>query len=396
MKASEALQLITVATDQRKKLAQYYTDASLGQRLVSMLPPDLKLENVVDLGVGEGALLFEISKKYPDAKLYGFDIDPNNIENVNDNSNIISFNGDSTTRTVYELAKKLCSGFDLIIGNPPFCSIENTAYITELLKEINLKPKTRKVRAEITFIFQGLNLLRDGGVLAFILPDGIFTNSTLRTLRTYLVNNYCIMSILEISSGSFIGTEAKTHCLILRKGKPLNLISLTHYDVNKKNIHITNNEFIERGDYSFYSKSSYIGKTPLSELKVEIIRGGYVNKKYPLLHTTSFNEKMNFFGSDAEKTCLNNKAAIKGDIVIPRVGTRCIGKVGIVSFGCFSTSDCLIIIRCHYDSIRNAVLKELQSDFGYDWLQSTAKGVGAKHLTLSELKNFPISIMKKK
>ncbi|EKN6174735.1 methyltransferase domain-containing protein, partial [Yersinia enterocolitica] len=173
MKASEALQLITVATDQRKKLAQYYTDASLGQRLVSMLPPDLKLENVVDLGVGEGALLFEISKKYPDAKLYGFDIDPNNIENVNDNSNIISFNGDSTTRTVYELAKKLCSGFDLIIGNPPFCSIENTAYITELLKEINLKPKTRKVRAEITFIFQGLNLLRDGGVLAFILPDGI-------------------------------------------------------------------------------------------------------------------------------------------------------------------------------------------------------------------------------
>ena len=76
MKASEALQLITVATDQRKKLAQYYTDASLGQRLVSMLPPDLKLENVVDLGVGEGALLFEISKKYPDAKLYGSSVTP--------------------------------------------------------------------------------------------------------------------------------------------------------------------------------------------------------------------------------------------------------------------------------------------------------------------------------
>jgi type I restriction enzyme M protein len=86
-----------------------------------------------------------------------------------------------------------------------------------------------------------------------------------------------------------------------------------------------------------------------------------------------------------------NKFAIPGDIVLARVGSSVVGKVGIVKEGFFVPTDCLIIIRVH-ENLRDRVFSLLKSINGQEWIHAHTKGVAAQHITIEDIKNFPINI----
>ena len=57
-----------------------------------------------------------------------------------------------------------------------------------------------------------VNLLKNGGKLAIVLPDGILSNSSLKPVRDFLLDNMIIKSIISLPASTFkpYGAGVKT------------------------------------------------------------------------------------------------------------------------------------------------------------------------------------------
>lgn len=379
----------------KKRHSQYYTTESLGDFLLNSIPQNIKYENIIDLSAGEGALLNSASVKFKDALIVGFDIDEQNVKILKDK--YISHLTDSTTLSCYQQAKIYSKEYCLVLGNPPFKSIKTNKYIKDLFGSFSLKLTSKTVRAEVVFILQSIKLLKQNGVLAFIVPDGIITNKCFTDLRKLLCSKYNLVSVCEIPESSFIGTEARTHIIVLKKAKPCDTVIIKSFVMDSQEIQIPNDSFCFRGDYRYNSKPQHINTVPMEELCYVIKRGKYNGNsqptKLPIIHTTSMNGINTLFDMGAEhiKDSLHTIAG-PGDIVLARVGTRVLGRFGIVKKGHYIISDCVFLIKPLNEKNRNLIINTLNSDFGRKWIGAAAKGVGALHLTIQEIKKIPIFI----
>lgn len=378
----------------KKKHSQFYTTPNLGKILISLVPTDNIYLNVIDLSAGEGALLNASLERFPAANLYAFDIDKGNrssLSKINKCSSVII---DSTTKHALLKANSLQENYCLALGNPPFKAIEPNEHIKTIFSYYNLPINEKKIRAEVFFLLLSLYILKDNGIAAFILPDGVISSSSSSNLREVISKKFNILNIMEISAGEFSGTEAKTHIIILKKSPPLRKIKISHWSTPSKTINISIDDFIFRGDYRFYNENKKNKKK--AQIQLEIIRGNISghqakNKKHIALHTTSFINDINLFSNN---TPLNtegvnkNKIASPGDIVIPRVGSRSLGKIGLIESGFFFVSDCMFILRTEKIEIREKIFTYLSSDAGKKFIRSIAKGVGAQYLTLEDLNHL--------
>jgi type I restriction-modification system DNA methylase subunit len=118
---------------------------------------------------------------------------------------------------------------DLILTNPPF----GARFSQEDVKrsgEVNLPFFTslRKGKAtigsELLFVDRNISLLREGGLLAMVLPDSVISSKGMAgLLRQYLRANVIVKAIVELPAATFAqaGTRTKTSILYLEKSKPL-------------------------------------------------------------------------------------------------------------------------------------------------------------------------------
>ena len=124
-------------------------------------------------------------------------------------------------------------GFDLILANPPFgAKITNTSTLSNFdlgykwSNHNNDYHKTKSVypnqNAEILFIERCLQLLKEGGRMAIVLPNGNFENPSLEYLRFYIKLKAKILAIVNLPQETFIpfGTGVKTSLLFLEKETP--------------------------------------------------------------------------------------------------------------------------------------------------------------------------------
>ena len=132
----------------------FYTPKEIIDKMISLIPKELKYKNVYDPTCGHGDLL----KIFPDdIEKYGQDI---NIDAVNNaklipNSNIVL--GDTLKAPAF-INKK----FDLILANPPFSvkwDRERKSYIPDDLEV--LPPQSK---ADYAFILHCLHCLDDNGI----------------------------------------------------------------------------------------------------------------------------------------------------------------------------------------------------------------------------------------
>lgn len=379
----------------KKRHSQYYTTENLGDFLLNSIPQNIKYRNIIDLSAGKGALLNSARVKFRDALIVGFDIDEQNVRFLKDK--YISHQTDSTTLSCYQQAKTYSKEYCLVLGNPPFKSIRTNKYIKDLFESFSLKLTSKTVRAEVVFILQSIKILKRNGVLAFIVPDGIITNKCFSDLRKLLCSEYNLVSVCEIPESSFIGTEARTHIIVLKKSAPSNTVIIRSFDRDSQDIKIPNEDFCFRGDYRYNSKPQHINTVSMETLCYVIKRGKYNRNsqpiKAPIIHTTSMNGINTLFdmGADHINDSLHTIAG-PGDIVLARVGTRVIGRFGIIKKGYYIISDCVFLIKPLNEKNRNLIIATLNSDFGRKWIGAAAKGVGALHLTMQEIKKIPIFI----
>jgi type I restriction enzyme M protein len=112
--------------------------------------------------------------------------------------------------------------FDILLSNPPFAG---EIHETPLLKEYELakndKGKLRnKMERHILFIERSLDMVKPGGRLAIVLPQGVFNNSNMEHVRDYLLDKARILAVVGLEVNTFKPhTGTKTSVIFLQKWK---------------------------------------------------------------------------------------------------------------------------------------------------------------------------------
>lgn len=124
-------------------------------------------------------------------------------------------------------------GFDLLMTNPPFGS-KIPVKGKEKLKQFKLGHKWKRDKSgswdmgkikekeapQILFIERSFELLKNGGRMAIVLPDGIYGNDKLGYIRKFLMDNGRILAVIDVPVETFQpNTSTKTTILIYQKIK---------------------------------------------------------------------------------------------------------------------------------------------------------------------------------
>ena len=110
--------------------------------------------------------------------------------------------------------------FDILMANPPFAGdIKESRILAryELSKNENGKVQN-KVGRDILFIERNLNMLKSGGRMAIVLPQGRFNNSSDKRIRNFINERARILAVIGLHGNVFKPhTGTKTSVLLLQK-----------------------------------------------------------------------------------------------------------------------------------------------------------------------------------
>jgi type I restriction enzyme M protein len=247
-------------------LGQFFTPRNVVKMIVDILQPT-ENDKIIDPACGSGGFLIEslksvwdkINQKYTKLGWNDVEISKKKIEVATKNFRGIDKDyflskvakaymnlvGDGTTGIFCEdslenpknwrseaKTKIELETFDILLTNPPFGSTIKVEG-EEKLKQFDLAHQWKKKKTssefeknnikdkeapQILFIERCLQLLKDGGKMAIVLPDGIFGNETESYVRNWILQNAKIIAIIDVPLETFLPhTGTKTSILILQK-----------------------------------------------------------------------------------------------------------------------------------------------------------------------------------
>ncbi len=194
----------------RKAKGQYFTPKKVREYLIEQLPKDIDSPKILDPGCGTGEFLLTAKKYLHNPKLYGWDIDSkliNITKQLVPNSNV---------KATDALKENISSEFDFVIGNPPYYEFKPDDRIKERFSSII----NGRLNIYGLFIQLGIDLLKPGGYLAYVLPPSMNNGAYFSKLREYIIENTNI-EYLKILNGKDIFHKAlqTVMVLVLKKTK---------------------------------------------------------------------------------------------------------------------------------------------------------------------------------
>ncbi len=247
--------LKAVDLNYRKSLGQYFTPKSMREELLKRLPLNQKKLKILDPACGTGEFLLSASKFFKKAQLYGWDIDKKLI----DISKKIS--PTAKLEAVDSLIKDVKQKFDIVIGNPPYFEFQPYDDIRDRYKEV----VNGRINIFNLFIKLGLDLLKENGYLAYVVPPSMNNGAYFNKLREYIIkhSNIEYLSIIK-SPKLFHQAQQTVMLLILKKTK-----NKQNYIFKKNGITI----FTEQPNHLL---KAFNGKKTLKELNYTVKTGRLV------------------------------------------------------------------------------------------------------------------------
>lgn len=410
-------QLHSIRSD---SLGRYYTNAVVSQALVADLPFNSP-RTVLDLGCGTGSLSFAASRRWANTNIVTVDLDRTIARVLPERLRESGFAGGHCHMMYDALSPELAASLlrekaqpDIAVCNPPFMVPKWKKVYSAILEDVGLSsclPAIATVDAALVFLAQNLRLLQPGGILGIIVPDSIVSADKYRNFRTELLNRYRIRSAIRLSRGSFGGTDALAHILIIENsapnGAPIALSSLDESGVKTSCLLVEHSQAAHRLDYQFHFAEVKAGQQGerLGDVVLDLRRGSLHSAEakdasHFVLHTTNldsdnFGQWVDFSGRRFRFPAAKSGAMTRaeaGDIVVARVGRTAHDKVIGIGAGSVVLTDCLYRLRVS-PSKQDAVLRALTSSEGRAWLELHAYGVAARQLTKSDLLNLPLRIL---
>lgn len=230
---------------QRGDRGEFFTPYPIVRLAVEMIAPKPN-ETVIDPACGSGGFLIQtiayVCRQYPgiDRSAYVQE----RIRGIEFNPDValsamirLVFEGGTGTEIICANAllenEQFNNAFDVVLTNPPFGSkgkIEDQRILKSyvLARRWNRSSHdewevTRNVLAgqspEILFIEKSLKLLRPGGRMAIVLPDGLLQNISNSHIRFWIRSQAKVLGVVSIPQEAFVpyGTGIKTSLLLLQK-----------------------------------------------------------------------------------------------------------------------------------------------------------------------------------
>lgn len=389
-------------------LGRFYTkdvvSDLLVQNLISKFPA-----KILDLGIGNASLTIAAYKRWSKAKYFATEIENHKVKSIEKQLSFVKvYNYDSLKPNLSTNLKIKYDSIDVAICNPPYFRIKEKEKYKKLFKDAGCKEfiELRKLSSEIVFFAHNLSLLKPSGELGIIVSDSLITGKEFCLFREILLNKFDLRTIIQLPDNIFNKTEARTYILILSKSKPnTNFCSLYKSDTSgvlSDCLKVPRKKLVERMDYQFYDfvLNNNVKTFTLSDIGAKIKRGNFSKKELELLqipftHSTNFSQ---FAQTFQFKKAVNKKySAYKtnpGDILMCRVGKRCVGRIAIIETGSTIISDCVFGITVP-EKYRNDVFESLISAKGKAWLKAYSHGVCSQLISKEDLLTFPISFPKK-
>lgn len=229
----------------RGEKGQFFTPRNVVKMCVDMVDPKPG-ERVIDPACGSGGFLVEVlshfDKREYSSNVYGIDKE---IDLVKICKAYMAIVGDGRTNifcadSLYpeswknEMKQEIQEeSFDVVLTNPPFGAkifIEDKNILKNYKlghKWIKNSSNTWKITnsvskqvPQILFIERCLQLLKPGGRMAIVLPDGLFGNPSHRYIWHLILENAKILAIVSLPPETFLpSTHTKTSILFLEKTK---------------------------------------------------------------------------------------------------------------------------------------------------------------------------------
>jgi len=239
-----------LASTEKADRGQFFTPEPVINFCVEFLQPQPH-EKIIDPTCGSGGFLFsayqylldhfQTSKQEIIPNLFGIDINKTIVKiakmklllECNTKLNIVAQNSlEDLDELALSFGQTIQNQMDIVLANPPFGTLgkitnekllrkyelgykwqeENTTYFKTKILHTGQTP-------EILFIERCLQLLKEGGRMAIVLPNGMFENPSLEYLRIFIKQKARVLAVVNLPQETFIpfGTGVKTSILFLQK-----------------------------------------------------------------------------------------------------------------------------------------------------------------------------------
>lgn len=298
--------------------------------------------------------------------------------------------------------------FSCAVGNPPFGVAAISAVAQERLKA--LYPQVEQINAwarmDLYFLLESLARLERPGEAAFIVAAPIVQAPSLATFRRILIDSASEIECYELPMDTFEKhAEVQSFLLIARfgqvRGAEVTLGRFEGRDFEQTAARRMGREHaIRRMDLGYHEFQDFTqsltrrsGFTTLESLGAQIVRGSRSRNQFEELgvehfHTSDFPKLRDDVAFGLEKKGSFQVAEV-GNILLPRVGTRCIDRAAYVAKGRRAITEAVFRVELP-QKVRAVVFDWISGDEGKAWRRGAANGSCAKHLTVGALMAMPV------
>ena len=229
----------------------YYTPQRLAMFLSNWVVQEGNVFSILEPSAGDGSFincLINIKKKLNVTAIEIIEEESNKIlskTKANDNFKVIN----TDFYNFYEsYISENSVKYDAVLGNPPYIryqylSEDQREFQSKILKKNNIKPN-KLINSWVAFTVASIEMLSDGGKIAFILPTDLLQVSYAKQLRQFLFENLSYLTIMTFDELIFNDIQQDVIVLLgVKKERKLNkCVDHNLRVINLKNIDCLNSD----------------------------------------------------------------------------------------------------------------------------------------------------------
>jgi predicted RNA methylase len=347
-----------------------YTPAWIAMDVAEALPdwPEGTAPHIADLAAGEGALLADAEKLWPEAEISATDASPKAVRALRrDHPHWLV--GCCDVLNSRSLGSSLHAGchYDAVLLNPPFTS-RGAHTVAADGADVRCSPA-------MAFVIEGLRRLAPSGVLVAVLPVSCLTSIKDEAVRAYIASRHNVEVLRFYSRNAFPGAYASTA-----------LVRLTPHSSERSGVD------------GWSPRTPVVDARPSRPCLPKVgIRRGWVQMhnipsgrgRVPLVHSTSLQGgRVQRFAGSAPR----DSRSLHGPmILLPRVGTPRQDKlVWRNAAQPIALSDCVFALTAEDSAAGEALWIQLREE--WEQLEARYSGSCAKYLTKPDLIQHLVTI----